>query len=71
MEKMATDTVQDSWLGNNISEKDLGVVKVNKLNMSQQCETSVKRRKEFWATFKKSIASKSSEVFISCHLALM
>lgn len=40
---MAIHTVQDSWLGNNISDKDLGVVKVNKLNMSQQCETSVKR----------------------------
>lgn len=61
----------DSWLGSSTSEKDLGVVIDNKLNMSQQCETAARRANAVLGCIRKSIISKTREVIIPLYSALV
>ncbi|KAJ7415311.1 rna-directed dna polymerase from mobile element jockey-like [Pitangus sulphuratus] len=61
----------DDLLQNSSVEKDLGVLVDNKLSMSQQCVLVAKKANRILGCIRKNTASRSREVILPLHSALM
>ena len=61
----------DTWCNNTTSEKDLGIVVEQKLNMSQQCDAATKKANAILGHINRSVVSKSHEVLVSVCSALI
>ncbi|RMC06871.1 hypothetical protein DUI87_16321 [Hirundo rustica rustica] len=61
----------ESLLERNSTEKDLGVLRENKLPMSQQCALVAKKDKRILGGIRKSIASHSKEMIMLLYSALV
>ena len=61
--------MEDTWLSNTTSEKDLGIVVDH--NMSQQCYVAAKKANAILGCINRNIVSKSHEVLFSHYSALV
>ena len=63
--------MRDTWLSKTMNEKDLGIVRNHKLNMSQQCDVASKKVNAILGFINRSIVSKSLEVLVPLYSVLV
>ena len=60
-----------TWLSNTTSEKDLGIIVDDKLNMSQQYDVASKKANAVLGCINRSMVSKSCEILVLLYSALV
>ena len=63
--------MRDTWLSNTINERVLGIVLDHKLNMSQQCDVTIKKANAILGCIHRSIVSKLGEMLVPLYSALV